>query len=204
MLRKRFAIGLGGAGLLLVLALAILFALTGSSGDREAHSKFATDPDAVRTSGRDSPGESPIGGYEAYLSAERTYPADVIPPAVVENARATFDKIASQGDNSNGNNRFQPFGPLQNVDPAGRDVVQRRHQHDVEPGHGARDRTHVCGRKLPPVGWQCGRRRLAHGRRSRRESDLDVAERRPRAELGRLARCRPERSDRQHALPRHR
>ena len=113
MLRKRFAIGLGGAGLLLVLALAILFALTGSSGDREAHSKFATDPDAVRASGRDSPGESPIGGYEAYLSAERTYPADVIPPAVVENARATFDKIASQGDNSNGNNRFQPFGPLQ-------------------------------------------------------------------------------------------
>src|SRR5450759_1042463 len=113
MRRKRFAMGLGGAGVLLVLALAIVFAMSGSGGDRAAHSKFATDPGAVRASGANSPGEGPTGGYEAYLSAERTYPADVIPSAVVQNAGATFDKIAKQGDNSNGNNHWQPFGPLQ-------------------------------------------------------------------------------------------
>src|SRR5207253_10503704 len=61
-----------------------------------------------------SPGEGPIGGFDAYLSAERTYPAEEIPPSVVQNARATFEKIAKSGDPSNGNNHWRAYGPQQN------------------------------------------------------------------------------------------
>src|SRR5436190_22261183 len=66
------------------------------SQDREAKGKMAGDPDAVLRSARTVPGEGPIGGYEAYKSAARTYPANVIPPSMVQNARNTFDKIATQ------------------------------------------------------------------------------------------------------------
>jgi len=38
-------------------------------------------------------GEGPAGGYEAYRSATRTYPAEAIPPAVVARAKATFNRI---------------------------------------------------------------------------------------------------------------
>jgi hypothetical protein len=41
-------------------------------------------------------GEGPIGGYEAYRSAARTYPANTIPPAVVARAKATFNRIAKR------------------------------------------------------------------------------------------------------------
>jgi hypothetical protein len=115
MTRKRWVAGAGSVALLgTVLALLLVFAFAGSSGDREAHSKFAVDPDAAASStGADRYAEGPASGYEAYLSAERTYPADVIPTSVVANARATFDRIAKQGD-PNGNNHWQAFGPLQN------------------------------------------------------------------------------------------
>ena len=68
------------------------------SQDREAKGKMAGDPDAVSTSARTIPGEGPVGGYEAYKSAARTYPANVIPPSMVQNAKNTFNKIAAQGD----------------------------------------------------------------------------------------------------------
>jgi hypothetical protein len=41
-------------------------------------------------------GEGPVGGYEAYRSAARTYPANTIPPAVVARAKATFARIAKR------------------------------------------------------------------------------------------------------------
>ena len=68
------------------------------SQDREAKGKMGGDPDARPTNYRTTPGEGPIGGYEAYKSAVRTYPANVIPPSMVQNARNTFNKIAAQGD----------------------------------------------------------------------------------------------------------
>ena len=48
----------------------------------------------------------------------RTYPANVIPPAMVENAKNTFKNIAAQGD-PNGNNHWQAYGPI---------------QHSIQPG----------------------------------------------------------------------
>jgi hypothetical protein len=109
---KRFAVVFGVFGVL--IALPILLAMPRASGDRTVHSKLATDPDAARASSASTPGEGPIGGYEAYLSAERTYPANVIPTSMVQNAASTFDKIKKGGD-KNSNDQWQAFGPLQNA-----------------------------------------------------------------------------------------
>ena len=83
------------------------------SQDRLATAKIAGDPDAVLRSARTILGEDPVGRYEAYKSAARTYPADVIPPSMVQNAKNTFLKIATQGDPKN-NNFWLSYGPLQN------------------------------------------------------------------------------------------
>src|SRR6266487_4766529 len=113
------------AGTLISAAAAMAF-IAGSDGlvtvggpssqfsqDRAAKGKIAGEPDAVLRSARTIPAEGPVGGYEAYKSAARTYPANVIPPSMVQNARKTFDKIAKQG-HPEGNNHWQSYGPLQN------------------------------------------------------------------------------------------
>src|SRR5438270_8038975 len=82
------------------------------SQDRLVISKIAGERDAESTSARTTPGEGPIGGYEAYKSAARTYPANVIPPSMVQNAKNTFLKIAKQGDPKN-NNFWLSYGPRQ-------------------------------------------------------------------------------------------
>jgi len=78
-------------------------------------SKFAGgDPDAAASSAT-TPGEGPIGGWEAYRSAARTYPADVIPPGVVGNAKATFERIAAvdakTGDPGAKGHKWNFYGP---------------------------------------------------------------------------------------------
>jgi hypothetical protein len=90
----------------------------GSDREQVAMLKTGGDPDAPFKSRRTTPGEGPIGGYEAYKSAARTYPADVIPPWMVENAKSTFNKIALNGD-PQGNNHWNSYGPI---------------QHSVQPG----------------------------------------------------------------------
>src|SRR5438477_5749736 len=93
---------------------------TDLSQDREAKGKIAGDPDAVLRSSRTTPGEGPVGGYEAYKSAARTYPANVIPPSIVQNAKKTFEKIAKQSATQTAtqaaptsNNVWQSYGPIQ-------------------------------------------------------------------------------------------
>jgi len=95
---------------------------TDLSQDREAKGKIAGDPDAVLRRARTTPGEGPVGGYEAYKSAARTYPANVIPPSMVQNAKKTFDKIATQTAAQAATQiaaqaaptSWQSYGPLQN------------------------------------------------------------------------------------------
>src|SRR5213080_3991356 len=87
------------------------------SQDRLVISKIAGDPDAVLRNDRTTPGEAPPTGYEAYKSAARTYPANVIPTSMVQNAKKTFNKIATQTVNQAGpssNNHWQSYGPIQN------------------------------------------------------------------------------------------
>jgi hypothetical protein len=105
------------AGIVATAALAATLA-AGLGGDGSAYvrfkSKFAGgDPDAVaqRGSAPATPGEGPVGGWEAYRAAERTYPADTISPQIVAKARATFAKIAQAGS-SQGNNHWEPYAPL--------------------------------------------------------------------------------------------
>jgi len=90
-----------------------------SSQDRAVKLKIAGEPDAISISSRTRPGEAPVGGYEAYKSATRTYPANVIPVSMVQNAKKTFNKIAAQtAANSSstltGNNHWLSYGPIQN------------------------------------------------------------------------------------------
>jgi hypothetical protein len=81
------------------------------SQDRPVRAKIPGERDAVSRSARTIPSEGPVGGYEAYKSAARTYPANVIPPSMVRNARNTFNRIAAQGD-PQGNNHWQAYGAL--------------------------------------------------------------------------------------------
>src|SRR5437667_1021221 len=88
-----------------------------SSQDRAVKLKIAGEPHAPGA--RTIPREGPVGGYEAYKSATRTYPANVIPPSMVQNAKKTFEKIATQtaASSSNtptSNNHWQSYGPIQN------------------------------------------------------------------------------------------
>ena len=90
-----------------------------SSQDRAVKLKIAGEPDAISISSRTRPGEAPVGGYEAYKSATRTYPANVIPVSMVQNAKKTFNKIAAQtaantSSTLTGNNHWLSYGPIQN------------------------------------------------------------------------------------------
>ena len=119
-LRKRMlGIGVGTAAL---VTLAGLAEVVGIWSFREPFvSKFAGgDPDMVQTATSETtPGEGPIGGWEAYLAASRTYPADVIPPAVVATAKAKFEKIAAAdaktGDPKGKGHKWNFFGPMQDA-----------------------------------------------------------------------------------------
>src|SRR5437667_7955441 len=125
--RNRFTsiVRFATAGTLVTAAAAMAFVAGGDklvtvgrpssqfSQDRAAKGKIAGEPDAVLRNVRTRPGEGPIGGYEAYKSATRTYPANVIPPSMVQNAKNTFLNIAKQGDPKN-NNFWLSYGPLQN------------------------------------------------------------------------------------------
>ena len=116
--RRRSALTLAViAGIVAIAALAGTLG-AGLAGDGPGYvrfkSKFAGgDPDAVRQRGSApaTPGEGPVGGWEAYKAAERTYPADTISPQIVAKARATFAKIAQAGS-SQGNNHWEPYAPL--------------------------------------------------------------------------------------------
>ena len=86
-------------GTLLLLAAAValtLVFLTGrSSGGNQIQLKLGSGA-AGSLSKETMAGEGPAGGYEAYRSAARTYPANTIPPAIVARAKATFARIAKR------------------------------------------------------------------------------------------------------------
>src|SRR5437899_279812 len=80
-------------------------------------SKFAGgDPEAA-VGRATTPGGGPIGGGEAYRSGARTYPADVIRPGAVGNAKATFERIAAvdakTGDPGAKGHKWNFYGPTQ-------------------------------------------------------------------------------------------
>src|SRR5881396_2304596 len=111
MQRKRYGMFLGAAGVVAAVTMVLVAVLVTGSSEAEHFPKFGSgDPDA-QGSERATPGEGPIGGYDAFISAQRTYPAEEIPPTLVQKARATFEQIAKNGDP--GNNHFYRYGPQQ-------------------------------------------------------------------------------------------
>lgn len=102
----------------IIAVVALVFAVINwQDGDLERHvGKFAGgDPDQQQSSAT-TPGEGPAGGFEGYLAAERTYPAEEIPPSVSAQASVTFDAIAQQdakkGDPNSKGHKWALVGPL--------------------------------------------------------------------------------------------
>jgi hypothetical protein len=125
MLRTRYRVVVGAIAIPAALLAALLLAFSGSTrtdqGAKAAPFPKAAggDPDAVAN----TPGEGPQGGYDAYLSAARTYPANVIPPAVAERAANTFTAIAvkdaKKGDPKAVGREWTFYGPRQNATQPG-------------------------------------------------------------------------------------
>src|SRR5437879_4189539 len=124
MLRRRSRVVIGATVIPAALLVALLLAFAGSAGStrdgtRAHFSKFAaSDPDSKA----DNPGLGP-NSFEAYLSAERTYPANVISPAISEKAAKTFAKIAAKdakvGDPKSKGQSWVQVGPQVNATQPG-------------------------------------------------------------------------------------
>jgi hypothetical protein len=110
MTRTRTSV-LGATFFLLAGALALTLVLLSGRSSGGNQIEFGTSLSGP-LSKEAAAGEGPVGTYEAYLSAARTYPAaDALSPSMFANAQATFDKIAQAGA-SEGNNHWQPYSPL--------------------------------------------------------------------------------------------
>ncbi|HEX6489892.1 MAG TPA: hypothetical protein VF002_00810 [Gaiellaceae bacterium] len=118
MRRPRFKVLGATAGVAALAVIAAILGLTGLTGSAARADRAL--PGYVKTPGESdssiaaTPGVGP-NAAEAYLSAERTYPANVIPASFVQNAAATFDRIANQPDNEGGGGEWNHYGPLVNA-----------------------------------------------------------------------------------------
>jgi plasmid stability protein len=123
-LRTRYRVVIGAVVIPAVLLAALLLAFSGSS--RTGHSAKAAPFSKALGSDPDAPAATPGLGpntFEAYLSAERTYPANVIPPAIANRAEAAFDALAAadakSGDPGAKGRKWKLYGPTQNATQPG-------------------------------------------------------------------------------------
>src|SRR5919204_1308662 len=77
------------------VALTLVFLTGRSSGGSQGQVKLGAAAGGL-TGKEDTAGEGPANGFEAYMAAARTYPANTIPPAIVARAKATFGRIAKR------------------------------------------------------------------------------------------------------------
>ena len=95
------------------MTIALVAVLVIGESEAEHFPKFGSgDPDA-QGSETATRARARSGGYDAFISAQRTYPAEEIPPTLAQKARATFKQIAKNGDP--GNNHFYRYGPQQDA-----------------------------------------------------------------------------------------
>jgi hypothetical protein len=118
-MRLRVSALVGGiATVMAVAAIAAAF-LAGGAARPSFTSKFAGgDPDAVTAGGRVLAGGEGPATFEAYLAAERAYPAAAVPPGFAANAEATFAGIAAKdakkGDPKGKGHKWEQYGPTEN------------------------------------------------------------------------------------------
>src|SRR3954447_6628180 len=110
----------------LVLAIALLAgAFRGGGHSAGVTSQFSAGEREGQTgaTGAAVVGEGPLGGFEAYLSASRTYPANEIPPAVAAKAETAFEKLAAKdaksGDPGAKGHKWKLYGPTQDATQPG-------------------------------------------------------------------------------------
>ncbi len=119
MARRGYRVVLAVAGVVVLALIAFVLSaigLTGSSPGRD--SAVAVGKAADADSRLAKPGLGP-NAAEAYLQAERTYPANLIPTSVIERSANTFDRIANQPDREGGNGDWNQYGPKVNAIQAG-------------------------------------------------------------------------------------
>ena len=123
-LRPKHRVLIGAVAIPAALLIALLLAFAGGSGGTSvgkaaAFAKGAGgDPDAAATNS----GLGPVS-FDAYQAAERTYPANVIPPAIAQRAEDTFNAIAAsdakKGDPKGAGHNWRLYGPRQNATEPG-------------------------------------------------------------------------------------
>jgi hypothetical protein len=124
-LRPKHRVVIGAVAIPAALLIALLLAFAGGSGGTQTGKAAAFvkageggDPDSAAN----SPGLGPVS-FDAYQAAERTYPANVIPPAIAQRAEETFNAIAGadakNGDPKGAGHKWQFFGPKQNATQPG-------------------------------------------------------------------------------------
>ena len=124
-MRARAFVVLGGvAAISAIAAVALAISSGGTTRPHFIQSKFASgDPDAKAGSQGTKVGEGPLDGWEAYQAAARTYPANVIPPAIADRAEATFERLAAKdaktGDPGAKGHEWQLYGPKQDATQPG-------------------------------------------------------------------------------------
>src|SRR5436189_2945604 len=96
-LRPKHRVVIGAVAIPAALLIALLLAFAGGSGGTAtgkaaplAKGASGGDPDAAASNS----GLGPVS-FDAYQAAERTYPANVIPPAIAQRAEDTFNAIAA-------------------------------------------------------------------------------------------------------------
>src|SRR4051812_162480 len=124
MLRKRYRLALVAVVFSAAVLAALLLAFAGGSGGAQAGKAAPLakgeggDPDSAAN----TPGLGPVS-FDAYMAAERTYPANVIPPAIAQRAEDTFNAIAAKdaknGDPKGAGHKWHFFGPKQNATEPG-------------------------------------------------------------------------------------
>ena len=125
MLRKRYRVAMVAVVIAAAFLAALLLALASGSGGNQAGNaavlaKAGEGGDA--DSAGDTPGLGPVS-FDAYQAAERTYPANVIPPAITQRAEATFNAIAAadakKGDPKGASHTWHLYGPVRNATEPG-------------------------------------------------------------------------------------
>jgi hypothetical protein len=122
-MRTRALAVLAGVAVMAGIAtIAIAFSSEGAPQNTFVGKLAAGDPDAQPGNSQASAGLGPTT-YEAYLNAQRAYPALEISPAIAANAQSTFEGIAAKdakaGDPRSKGHKWEQYGPTENATEPG-------------------------------------------------------------------------------------
>jgi hypothetical protein len=139
------------------IAAAVGIAQIVSTGAHAKRPVVHVSKQAATDSSEATPGEGPVGTLDDFLAAQRAYPADVVPPAVADQAEETFNAIAAKdahdGD-PKAKGKWDLYGPVVHATEPGvlafsgatNDTASRTTALVVSPDCGAPQRKHdaVC------------------------------------------------------------